>query len=116
MFLNTGSVFDLPFALDQGLLELEDSDSHEIIRPRGFGEQAQAQHNDTDIIEPDSFITLPASSTDGHPFTRTVPLHAAPCLRKLVQPGRNYLLRLRGKDLGIQWYNFHPPKNTSLDA
>ncbi|KAH8892353.1 hypothetical protein GQ53DRAFT_135850 [Thozetella sp. PMI_491] len=104
VLLKTGSVFDLPAALDKGLVELVDEASGDVIPYHENIVQAAAEEVTPENVDNESFITLPTDvRCRGRPI-QTVPLNAASCLRAKVQPGRNYYVRLRDKNLGVRWW------------
>jgi len=107
VILSTGSVFDLPAALDKGLVELVDEASKEVVRYQGNADQVQQDTRATTTSE--TFITLPTNVQGKDRPIRTVPLHAALCLRALVRPGHKYRLRLREKDIGVHWWAWGGP-------
>ena len=107
VILNTGSVFDLPAALDKGLVELIDEASGEVVRHLGTADQVQQYTPLTTSSE--AFVTLPTDVPGKDRPIRTVPLQAASYLRTLVRPGHKYRLQLRDKDLGVQWWAWGGP-------
>jgi hypothetical protein len=112
VIVKTGSVFDLPAALDKGLVELIDEASMELVPYHGNVDQAQAQLEGPTAITSESFITLPTDVPGKERAMQTVPLHAALCLRPLVRPGHKYRLRLRGNDIGVQWWAWGNPPDS----
>ncbi|KAI0140351.1 hypothetical protein BJ166DRAFT_489214 [Pestalotiopsis sp. NC0098] len=104
-----GSVFDLPAALDKGLLELIDEDTQTAVRRPESEEQGDRDRNDLPAQISESFIKLPTDIRGKDRPIQSVPLEAAAVLRPMVQAGRRYKLRLRGNDLGVQWWAWNSP-------
>ncbi|KAK6219340.1 hypothetical protein LQW54_002328 [Pestalotiopsis sp. IQ-011] len=110
-----GSVFDLPAALDKGLLELVDEDTQIAVRrdePKGQGDH---DRNDSPSQISESFIKLPTDVRGRDRPIQSVPLEAAATLRPMVQAGHRYKLRLRENDLGVQWWAWNSPTKTRED-
>ncbi|KAI0107465.1 hypothetical protein GGR51DRAFT_515574 [Nemania sp. FL0031] len=110
VILKTGSVFDLPEALEKGLVELVDEASGEVVRhPHNNSDQARSQQVAITKTDTDSFITLPPDVQRRDRPIKTVPLNVTPCLRALVKPELKYHLRLRDKYLGVRWWAWGGP-------
>ncbi len=109
VIFSAGSVFDLPGAMDKGLIELVDEADGEVVQYHSNADQAQAQQDALAVVTSESFITLTTDTQGKGRQIRTVPLHAELCLRAMVRPGRRYRLRLRGKDIGVHWWTWGGP-------
>ncbi|KAH9908936.1 hypothetical protein F4778DRAFT_714675 [Xylariomycetidae sp. FL2044] len=107
--LTNGSVFDLPAALHDGIIELLDitdaskdddgAGEWQIIPPEGRLAQQ------TQLMRP-GFLTIPPESTDRRKAV-VFPLQAAAeCLRDLVKPERSYRLRIPREDIGVRWWSW----------
>ncbi|KAJ8129863.1 hypothetical protein O1611_g3768 [Lasiodiplodia mahajangana] len=117
VILKAGSVFDLPAALDKGLVELVDEASGEVVRrPQNNTNRTQAQQVATATIDSVSFITLAPDAQSRHRSIQTVQLNAAQCLSELVKPELKYHLRLRDKYLGVRWWAWGDPPEAWNDG
>lgn len=111
-----GSVFDLPAALDKGLLELIDEDTKTAMRRPESKEQDEHNQKDSPSQTSESFIKLPTDFRGrGRPI-QSVPLGAAAVLSPMVQPGHRYTLKAKGNDLGVQWWTWRNPSETQEDV
>ena len=101
VIFTSGSVFDLPAALREGLWKLVEVASKKAVPFHSSSVQVEeAQSGFTS----QSFITLPTDVKGKDRHIKSVPLHAASVLREVVRPGRKYRLQLCGKDLGVKWW------------
>ena len=110
-FLVNESVFDIPYAFEEGLLELIDVETGAVVVwPTGGKPLSKRQGK--------KFITLspPINGGTGGDSTRSIPFQISYKLNSTVQPGQPYRVVLRDLDLNVKWWSFNPPDNlTDLD-
>ena len=117
VLLKTGSMFDLPVALDKGLVELVDDATGEIIhRPHKDTNDAQSDPVAHTTFESKSFVTLPTDVQHRDRTIQSVPLHVTSYLRTLVQPEHKYHIRLRDNNLGVRWWCWRSPNEAWDDG
>ncbi|ETS75747.1 hypothetical protein PFICI_12691 [Pestalotiopsis fici W106-1] len=111
-----GSVFDLPAALDKGLLELIDEDTKTAICRPESRERDEHYQDDSPSQTLESLIKLPTDFRGRGRPTQSVPLGAATVLRPMVQPGHRYTLKTKSNDLGVQWWTWRSSSQTQEDV
>jgi hypothetical protein len=116
----TGSAFDVPSALHQGILELVDFETGIRVDIPTRDLPCTAEPPKYSQIE-DSFLAIPPYDTSIPKRTRhvhrtfTLPPRQSPSAWPLRE-GRKYALRVTSSNLGVQWWNYTTQPNISLPS
>ncbi|CAJ2504661.1 Uu.00g120550.m01.CDS01 [Anthostomella pinea] len=108
--LTAGSLFDLPTALDKGLMELVDENTGNVVDQDIASLRTRPDH------PKGLFLTLPTDSRAQHHPVQSLALNAATHLRAMVEPGHTYRLRVRDNDLGVQWWGWQAGQSSPSDS
>ncbi|KAH8900453.1 hypothetical protein GQ53DRAFT_835490 [Thozetella sp. PMI_491] len=111
LFDMSGSVFDVPFALGNGLLRLYDDDagSEVDLRAMGFNPPPSRTHIYRLDPKPKGHRTRVAQGL-------TVPVPVSSPLAKLLKPRTKYSIRLDQGRLGISWWAYGDPSELLVDG
>ncbi|ETS80818.1 hypothetical protein PFICI_08347 [Pestalotiopsis fici W106-1] len=116
VLLKTGSVFDFSAALDKGLVELVDDATGAVIPRHRSTVETGAEEVTCQSLDDESFIRLPTDVQRRDRPTQKLPLNVASCLRAMVESGRNYHVRLHGKNLGVRWWKWAENSKLYIDG
>lgn len=122
-FLAAGSVFDVPFALSQGLLEVVDLETGTRVEipTRDAPGVAESPNSEQNSDPENSSYTLTA-------YDASIPKHIRNILHTYTLPspqspgawpleaGKKYAFRLTSTDLGVKWWNYGTETNLDLPS
>ena len=106
------SVFDIPYAFREGLLELIDEETGAVVVWPSSGKELQKR-------EERKFITLFRRSLMPDKTTGTIhsiPFNIFEDLKTILQPEGQYRIWLRDLDLNVKWWSFAPPTDSNPNS